>query len=92
MAGLLLAWLSFGHNGLVDLFSMQKDREKNMTALQELKAKNRHLASEIRHLREDSNYFESVARKELGLVRENEIVYRIKGGEKGTIKRPIQEQ
>jgi cell division protein FtsB len=41
-------------------------------------------------LREDPKYFESAARKELGLVRENEIIYRVKEGERGTITRPIQ--
>lgn len=90
VAGLLFAWLSFSQNGLVDLLNMQSDRGKNMTALKDLKEKNKLLTYEIRRLREDPKFFESIARRELGLVRENEIIFRIKEDEKGTIARPIQ--
>ena len=89
VASLLLAWLSFGQNGLLDLCTMQTEKEKNLISLQDLRKKNEILAHEIRRLREDPKFFESVARRELGLVRENEIVFRIKEDEKGTIKRPI---
>ena len=90
VVGLLFAYLSFGRNGLVDLFKMRKERKENVTTLRDLREKNRLLASEIMRLREDPKYFESVARRDLGLVRENEIIFRIKDGERGTIKRPIQ--
>jgi cell division protein FtsB len=90
VAGLLFVWMSFGQNSLFDLFNMQTEKQENVITLKDLRAKNRLLASEIRRLREDPKYFESVARKELGLVRENEIIYRVKEGERGTITRPIQ--
>lgn len=89
VASLLFVWLSFGQNGLLDLCKMQTDKEKNLSALKDLREKNKLLAYEIRRLREDPKFFESVARRELGLVRENEIIFRIKEDEKGTIKRPI---
>jgi cell division protein FtsB len=89
VAGLLFVWLSFGQNGLYDLLALQVQRQENVTALRDLKERNRLLAFEIRRLREDQKYFESAARKELGLVRENEIIYRVKEGERGTITRPI---
>ena len=81
--------LSFGQNGLVDLFKMQIERDKSVATLKDLRKKNRLLASEIRRLMEDPKYFESVARRELGLVLENEIIFRVKENEKGIIKRPI---
>jgi len=90
VGGLLFVWLSFGQNGLFDLLNLQVQREENVTVLRDLRKRNRLLASEIRRLREDPKYFESAARKELGLVRENEIIYRVKEGERGTITRPIQ--
>ncbi|MBW1689662.1 MAG: cell division protein FtsB [Deltaproteobacteria bacterium] len=90
VAGLLFAWLSFAQNGLVDLLNMQSEKEKNLTALKDLREKNKLLAYEIRRLREDPKFFESVARRELGLVRENEIVFRVKEDKRGTITRPIQ--
>jgi cell division protein FtsB len=87
---LLVAWMSVGRNGLFDLFNMQAQKQESMITLNDLRAKNRLLASEIRRLREDPKYFESVARKELGLVRGNEIIYRVKEGETGTVTIPIQ--
>ncbi len=90
VAVLLFVWMSFGQNGLFDLCNMQTKKQENVIILKDLRAKNMLLASEIRRLREDSKYFESVARKELGLVRENEIIYRVKEGERGTLTRAIQ--
>jgi len=80
VALLLLAWVSFGKHGLLGLYQMRKEKERCLAILDDLKEKNRLLTAEIRRLREDPRYFESVARKELGLVRENEIIYRFKQG------------
>lgn len=57
---------------------MQKEKERCLAILKDLKEKNRLLANEIRRLKEDNKYFESVAREQLGMVKENEIVYRFK--------------
>jgi cell division protein FtsB len=78
VAFISLAWLSFGRHGLIDLYKMKKEREKCLAILNNLKEKNRILADEIRRLKEDNKYFESVAREQLGMVRDNEIVYRFK--------------
>jgi cell division protein FtsB len=83
VAALLFLWLSLGRNGLIDLYKMQKEREKHESILRNLKDNNRLLAAEIRRLTQDPKYFESVARREMGLVKENEIIYRTKGGGKG---------
>jgi len=58
-----------------------------MAIIRDFKEKNRLLAAEIRRLKEDKEYFESVARKELGLIKENEIIYRFKNDWKGNEKR-----
>jgi len=50
------------------------------------------LANEIRRLKEDNKYFESVARKQLGMVKENEIIYRFKNELKGAKKGNNQEK
>jgi len=57
---------------------MQKENERSLAVIKELEEKNKLLAAEIRRLREDRQYLESVARKELGLVKDNEIIYRLK--------------
>jgi len=78
VALLSLAWLSFGRHGLIDLYKMQKEKERCLAILKDLKEKNRFLAAEIRRLEEDNKYFESVAREQLGMIKDNEIVYRFK--------------
>ena len=78
VALLLAVWLIFGRHGLLDLYKMQKENERSLAVIKELEEKNKLLAAEIRRLREDRQYLESVARKELGLVKDNEIIYRLK--------------
>jgi len=78
VAAISLTWLSFGRHGLIDLHKMQKEKERCLAILKDLKEKNRFLADEIRRLKEDNKYFESVAREQLGMTKDNEIVYRFK--------------
>jgi cell division protein FtsB len=78
VAAISLVWLSFGRNGLIDLYKMQKEKERYLAILKDLKEKNRLLTDEIRRLKEDNKYFESVAREQLGMIKDNEIVYRFK--------------
>lgn len=59
---------------------MQEHREKNLEyerRIAELKGRNRELEKEKRLLLEDPVYLERVAREEMGLVREGEMVYRL---------------
>jgi len=78
VALLLAVWLIFGRQGLLDLYKMQKENERSLAVIKELKEKNKLLAAEIRRLGEDRRYLESVVRKELGLIKDNEIIYRFK--------------
>ena len=55
---------------------MQKEKERYLVIIRDLEEKNRLLVAEIRRIREDPKYLESLARKELGLIKENEIIYR----------------
>jgi cell division protein FtsB len=84
IAVILFAWLSFGSRGLLELHRMQKEKDNYIAILDNLRVNNHILATEIRRLREDKKYFESVARKELGLIKDNEIIYRIKEDGTGT--------
>ncbi|MBN1225813.1 MAG: septum formation initiator family protein [Deltaproteobacteria bacterium] len=63
-----------------ELKKVQNEKEKYLTIIKQLEEKNKMLVSEIRRLREDKKYLESTARKELGLVKENEKIYRFKKG------------
>ena len=57
---------------------MKKEKEEYLVIIRDLNEKNRLLAAEIRRLKEDPEYFESVVRKELGMVKDNEIIYHFK--------------
>ncbi len=60
---LLLVWLSFGQHGILDLYTIQKEKERCLAILNDLREKNRLLTAETRRLKEDPSYFESVARR-----------------------------
>jgi len=96
VALLLAVSLIFGRHGLLDLDKMQKENERSLAVIKELKEKKKLLGAEIRRLREDRQYLESVARKELGLVKDNEIIYRFKrkwnGGGQGFENRNEKQQ
>jgi cell division protein FtsB len=80
---LMAAWLGFGERGFIHLYRMEKDRQAHIERIQTLEKENQALLEEIKRLRTDKDYLESVARTELGLVKDNEILYRFntkKGG------------
>ncbi|MBW1721124.1 MAG: septum formation initiator family protein [Deltaproteobacteria bacterium] len=73
---LIAAWLSFGEGGFVRLYRMEKEREAYVQRLRKLEEENRRLLEEIDRMRNDKEYVESVARRELNLVKDDEILYR----------------
>ena len=74
--GLIVAWLGFGERGFIHLYRMEKERQAHLYRISNLEKKNQALLEEIKQLRSDKKYLESVARKELGLVKDNEVLYR----------------
>jgi cell division protein FtsB len=72
----ILAWLTFGERGLVRLYQTELERQAHIERIRELVEENQVLLEEIERLRTDMSYIESVARRELNLIRENEVVYR----------------
>lgn len=69
---LLVAWLAFGERGLIHLYKMEGKRQRYQERIQRLERKNHELMLEIERLRTDEAYIESVARKELNLLKEDE--------------------
>jgi len=84
LVGLVVAWLSFGEHGFVRLYHTEMERQKNIEKIRRLAAENKALREEIDRLRNDPEYVEYVARRELNLVRENEIIYRFNDEKSGT--------
>ncbi len=79
---LVVSWLAFGDRGFVYLYKMDKERKAYLEKIQELELANRELEEEIDRLRNDREYIEATARKELGLVKKNEVIYRFTEDEK----------
>ena len=84
----LLAWLGFGDHGLLHLYHKGMERQSRVETIRQLAGENQSMLEEIRRLRTDMEYIESVARKELNLIKQNEIVYRFdkKDNHDNTIK------
>ena len=78
--GLIITWLGFGERGFLHLYRMEKNRQAYLERIREVEKENQALIEEIRRLNTDTAYLESVARKELGLVKEDEILYRFSRG------------
>lgn len=79
---LMAAWLGFGERGFIHLYRMEKDRQAHVERIRKLEKENQTLLEEIKRLRTDKEYLESVARTELGLLKDNEVLYRFSGEEK----------
>jgi len=82
---LMAAWLGFGERGFIHLYRMEKDRQAHIERIHKLEKENQVLLEEINRLRTDKEYLESVARMELGLLKDNEVLYKFNRGEE---KRP----
>ena len=74
---LIVAWLGFGERGFIHLYRMEKERQTYLARIRHLEKQNQQLLEQINQLRTDEDYIESVARRELGLVKDNEIIYKI---------------
>ena len=82
---LMVAWLGFGERGFIHLYRMDKERQVYLERIRNLEKTNQALLDQIHRLRTDKEYIESVARKELGLVRDNEVIYRVNRGLNGKL-------
>ena len=71
-----LVWAVLGEEGLLQLYKTSNGRDSLLIYNEALKAENESLRSEIKRLKGDDEYLGKVARKELGLVGKNEVVYR----------------
>jgi cell division protein FtsB len=68
---------STGDLGLVRLFKLRAGHERLMQENSEIRSDNDRLRTEVRNLREDRFAIEKIAREELGMVRKDEVLYKI---------------
>jgi cell division protein FtsB len=74
--GLIVGWLGFGERGFVHLHKMEKEREAYLDRITRLEQEKQSLLDEIKRLRTDREHIESLARREWGLIKDNEVLYR----------------
>ncbi len=79
----LFLFIIFGENGLADLHLLKIERDVLLKQNAELAKKNLDLYREIERLKNDPKYLESVARKELGVVGKDELIFKLKDKRKG---------
>ncbi len=68
----------FGDRGLLHLMAQRERAERLQAEIEELRAENGRLATEILALRRDPRAIERLAREQLGLARPGELVFLIR--------------
>jgi cell division protein FtsB len=71
----ILFFTVFGDKGLLRIIELKQDKNKIEARLAENKTENEKMKREIVALKSDRRYLESIARKDFGLVRSNEVIY-----------------
>lgn len=71
----ILFFTVFGDRGLLRIYELKQDKSRIDSRLIDTRSENERLKREIVALRSDRRYLESIARKDFGLVRGNEVIY-----------------
>jgi cell division protein FtsB len=80
---LLVLWLVFAPNrGIWALYRSQTEIERLQEENSRLAEENKALQEEINRLQDDPSYLEEKARREYGMLKENELLYLFKKKEK----------
>lgn len=74
----LFLLIFFGDKGIIDLNIMKMKKERIVQKNEVLVQKNLSLHQTVVRLKDDPAFIESVARKDLGLIKENEIILKLK--------------
>ncbi len=78
IVGALVYTTIFGNRGVIHLTALQTEINDLQLKNKQLAIENNELRTEVHLLRNDVQYLENIARKELGLIKDNEVVYHIK--------------
>jgi cell division protein FtsB len=78
----MLFFVVFGENGLVDLKILRQQRDNLLGRNRILEQENLSLYREIDRLKHDLKYIENVARQELGMIKKDEVIFKLKNSRK----------
>lgn len=67
----------FGDDALLELNRIKKERNILIKKNEELVQENNSMYTEIERLKHDPEYIENVARRELGMIGKNEIIFKV---------------
>ena len=70
----MLFFIIFGEHGFIDLNTLRDEKVQLQERNEQLTDQNLSLSVEIDRLKHDPHYIENVARQELGMVGENELI------------------
>lgn len=71
----ILFFTVFGERGLLRIYEMKQEKARIETRVADLRLENQKLRLSLEALRSDRHQLERIARKELGLVKPNEVIY-----------------
>jgi len=74
----LLFFIIVSEHGLLDLRLLKQEKAKLVQENNRLTQENRAISIEIDRLKHDPAYIESIARQELGMIGENEVILKSK--------------
>jgi cell division protein FtsB len=72
---LLCGFALFGDKGILRTFQSSREKEVLEKEIKRIEEANAALRDEIEALRSDRRYIEDIARRELGMVKQDEIIY-----------------
>ena len=74
----LFLFILFGENGLSDLNLLKNERDNAVEKNESLAGNNLILFENIERLKNDADYIESIARRELGMIGKDELIIKPK--------------
>lgn len=75
---LLFMMIIWGDSGFFDLMRLKQEKEIMMEKSRSTENENVELYRTIKRLKHDPKYIENIARKELGMVGQNEVIFKFK--------------
>ena len=78
---MLLVHDVFGTHGFLAMRRTRNEIEKVQTEIERLNKENRQLADEVKALKTDPRYIEKIAREDLGLAKDGEVIIKIPQGQ-----------
>lgn len=74
---LSVLWFGLNDNGFLSLHRERNEVEIYVERIRALEEENGRILEEINRFKKDMVYVESVARRELNMIKENEIIFRV---------------